>query len=116
MTPEWQRFFEEHFEDSPTWAIENIPLVLKELKRLQAAAESALKWTKEIPTVAGWYWHRSDAITAHRGQPVLVQCWRVALADPNRPELEWIWPDGSGGYPIDDGGEWAGPLTPPGDD
>jgi len=76
-----------------------------------ALAESAPKWSKEPPTVAGWYWSRG-VVSFSGERPVLVRCSRPPWIDPERQDLYWYYADGSGGEDIVRG-EWSGPLERP---
>jgi hypothetical protein len=58
------------------------------------------QWTKETPTVPGWYWLKSfqgvEVVKVHDG--------------------EVLWVDSEGGEKLErmpEGYEWCGPLTPP---
>lgn len=74
------------------------------LQRLLTSSRSTHKWTKEQPTVAGFYWWRED-----RG----MKGWLVdVLADLT---VKAITGDGDQIdflHVIEIGGEWQGPLTP----
>lgn len=74
------------------------------LQRLLTSSRSTHKWTKEQPTVAGFYWWRED-----RG----MKGWLVdVLADLT---VKAITGDGDQIdflHVIEIGGEWQGPITP----
>lgn len=59
------------------------------------------RWTKETPTVAGWYWFRGPA---HEADPFIVQVDEVG---------QFQWPDGGFQEVMLAKGEWAGPIQPP---
>lgn len=83
--------------------------------RKQAAAQSAILsaiksqwaeagWTKEPPTVPGWYWYRPQP-----GNPAwLVELWQ------NAKGLMYAEADREFTPVCSMHGEWAGPLEPPG--
>ena len=61
-------------------------------------------WTRTKPTVAGWYWWRTNAkdekpwvVKVQRLDMGMMQMWRIGC---DRPVI------------IGDGGEWLGPLSP----
>ncbi len=59
-----------------------------------------MKWTREVPTVAGWYWWREKS-----GAPPTT-----LLLEMQDGEMHCMtWEDA----PEDMGGEWYGPLEVP---
>jgi hypothetical protein len=69
-----------------------------------------MRWTKNVPTVEGWYWTRG--VHTFVTEPTLMRAVKPLWVDPNRKDLEFRYPDGSGEI-TPDHGEWAGPLVPP---
>ena len=59
------------------------------------------RWTKEKPTVAGWYWFRGPA---HEADSFIVQIDEVG---------QFQWPDGGFQEVTLTKGEWAGPIQQP---
>jgi hypothetical protein len=73
-----------------------------------AKPSPALAWSKEPPTLAGWYWHR-------RGDDFVPQCVRVRSED-GQPFLPLFAHFAGSGVltPLEQvGGEWCGPLEEP---
>ncbi len=60
-----------------------------------------LKWTKNKPTEAGWYWYRGQT---HEEDPFIVQVDEVG---------QFQWPDGAFQEVTLTKGEWAGPIEEP---
>ena len=68
-----------------------------------------IRWTRELPSVPGWYWYRADAREVTR------------LTDVQRDRFGAIagllvyspWHTGPWPVLIAEGGEWAGPILPP---
>lgn len=56
-----------------------------------------MKWTKERPTVEGWYWYRDD----NRAAQIVGVGKRAGFMDGKVVELDEL------------SGEWAGPIPPP---
>jgi hypothetical protein len=97
MLAAYRKELEAAWMDAP----ENLPSLLAEQNRFmkRRAAELALKWTKQVPMVAGWYWYRTsgrDAITVER---VIETSGGGLMVDG------WIRGD--------DRDEWAGPIAEP---
>ena len=64
---------------------------------------SLLKWTKQKPTHAGWYWYRGQT---HEEEPLIVQVDHAG---------QFQWPDGGFQEVTLTKGEWAGPIDLPED-
>ena len=81
---------------------------IRELQARLTASESAKKWTRERPTVAGWYWWRKG--------PGYSKDMTAVSYDENQSEwkAKFLGLKGSiSTLPVDVcDGEWQGPLTP----
>ena len=64
---------------------------------------TGLKWTKDFPARAGWYWYRGHS---HEEEPLIVQVDQVG---------QFQWPDGGFQEVKLAKGEWAGPIELPKD-
>lgn len=64
---------------------------------------TGLKWTKDSPAGAGWYWYRGHR---HEEEPLIVQVDQVG---------QFQWPDGGFQEVKLAKGEWAGPIELPKD-
>ncbi len=64
---------------------------------------TGLKWTKDSPARAGWYWYRGHS---HEEEPLIVQVDQVG---------QFQWPDGGFQEVKLAKGEWAGPIELPKD-
>lgn len=64
---------------------------------------TGLKWTKDSPALAGWYWYRGQN---HEEEPLIVQVDQVG---------QFQWPDGGFQEAKLAKGEWAGPIKLPKD-
>lgn len=65
---------------------------------------SALTWTEQKPTAAGWYWFRGQA---HEADPFIVEVDQSG---------QFQWPDGGYQEVSLAKGEWAGPIDEPSDE
>jgi hypothetical protein len=65
---------------------------------------TGLKWTKQKPGHAGWYWYRGQS---HEDEPLIVQVDQVG---------QFQWPDGGFQEVALAKGEWAGPIELPVDE
>lgn len=68
-------------------------------------AKGELVWTRELPTVAGWYFYRSKLHTS--GQTTVVQAFRG-----NGTQIDTLLINGVIRY-IDDTALFAGPIQEP---
>lgn len=67
-----------------------------------------MNWTREAPTVAGWWWHQS-----YPGSSIPEIYEVLTAVDDDGEEFEFV-NDGAGGRDVDDiAGEWAGPIPEP---
>lgn len=66
-----------------------------------------MQWTKDKPTVEGWYW------TFEEDRPDLLRIEKLVEYTPG--VLAWIWDNCP--YPLDKYGDnnsyWYGPIDPP---
>lgn len=74
--------------------LDDLKIRIADLEHELAEARKPLRWTSEAPTVAGWYWHRSDPNTFWKTIVHVVQ-----------PELA-----SNIGYAF---GQWSGPIPAP---
>lgn len=73
----------------------------------------AMKWTREKPTVPGWYWYREPRRVGTDEDPQWLdpECVRVRI-NPGGAFAGFQGSD-SEDFVADCHGEWAGPLSPP---
>ncbi len=62
---------------------------------------TVLKWSREKPISAGWYWYRGEVGEA---DPLIVQIDEAGM---------FQWPDGAFQEVTLTKGEWAGPILLP---
>lgn len=72
--------------------------------------KAAMKWTRQKPTVAGWYWHNK---TGRTGADSVVLFVGPYSAD-NPTLYAYGWGTDYNETPLSDG-EWAGPILLPED-
>lgn len=66
-----------------------------------------MKWTRELPTVEGWYWRRRDIGET----PVMLNVVGIGSFMYGKDVLYVI--NGNGRYLLESiGGEWQGPIKP----
>lgn len=69
-----------------------------------------MKWTKELPTKVGWYWHRANPHDS-------AALWRVDVENGRADFRLVVVRDGRDDQPyvlaLFDGEEWAGPIPKP---
>lgn len=75
-----------------------------------AAVEAPLRWTTEVPTEAGWYWHRDNSPRFGYGPLETMQIDWVSLFEGG--EL-FLGERESGELVEEIEGEWAGPIPTP---
>ena len=80
-----------------------------------SGAADSMKWTIKLPTVPGFYYWHGDGMTEF--QVCIVQIRSYGGSDMLKAD-ELQLSKGSirkprHGFPIDFGGQWAGPMPPP---
>lgn len=79
----------------------NQVIILEQEMTLQVL-KPALKWTSDLPTQEGWYWHKMSEDSTLRALQVSKCAGHFIVDDPD--EVIFV---------RDVAGEWCGPIEPP---